>query len=72
MSETQPAPPISPQAADAAAGMLAPVRDTGLAPPSGQYLPPAFGPMADPLVADDPMRTFLLTAARAFAVNVPA
>jgi capsular exopolysaccharide synthesis family protein len=53
MSETHPAPESSQQATvaapPAAGGMLAPIRDTGLAPVQPQYLPPAFGPMADPL-----------------------
>lgn len=49
MSETQPAPSSSPQTTGAAAGTLAPVRDTGLALPQASYFPPAAGPSADPM-----------------------
>jgi len=49
MSETQPAPSSMPQSTDAAAGTLAPIRDSSLTLPQGPAFPPAYGPVADPL-----------------------
>ena len=53
MSESRPATEgaqqVSFDAQAASAGMLAPVRDTGLAPVQPQYFPPAYGAGGDPL-----------------------
>jgi capsular exopolysaccharide synthesis family protein len=53
MSETRPATEGTQQAAfdaeRASAGMLAPIRDTGLAPVQPQYFPSAYGGAGDPL-----------------------
>ena len=53
MSDSRPATEGTQQAAfdaqSASAGMLAPIRDTGLAPVTPQYFPPAYGSAGDPL-----------------------
>ena len=48
-SATEGTQQVSVDAQNASAGMLAPIRDTGLAPLQPQYFPPAYGAGADPL-----------------------